>query len=123
MSDWKFLNEHRVREGPYGSDDAEGFNGLFRFLIAPNHIRCIASDGMGWRHVSVSLEYDRRCPRWELMCMVKDLFWDDDDWVVQYHPAKKDNVSFHPYCLHLWQPTAEYLPRPLKIMVGPTTNH
>src|SRR5436189_58009 len=86
MSDWAFLNKHRVR-GPtpsipeiYFSDDSYGFNGLFRLPNEGNIIRCIASDGMDadgpewkWQHVSVSVEIDKRPPRWGLMCWVKDL--------------------------------------------------
>ncbi len=132
MSDWAFLNKHRVR-GPtpsipeiYFSDDSYGFNGLFRLPNEGNIIRCIASDGMDadgpewkWQHVSVSVEIDKRPPRWGLMCWVKDLFWEPEDWVCQFHPAKSECVNFHPACLHLWRPLAEKLPTPLAIMAGP----
>ena len=40
----------------------------------PTAIAVIASWGGGWEHVSVSLA--RRCPTWEEMCMVKDIFWE-----------------------------------------------
>lgn len=52
------------------------------------------------------------------MCKVKDLFWEPEDWVVQYHPAKSEYISNHPGCLHLWQPLNEKLPTPPSIMVG-----
>lgn len=45
-----------------------------------------------------------RCPTWEEMCQVKDLFWDDEDVVMQFHVPSKDHVNNHPYCLHLWRP-------------------
>lgn len=135
MSDWAFLNKYRVRVPTstvperYCSDDADGFNGMFR---VPGHdcktIRLVASDGSGdpnpvfqWQHVSVSVEYDTRPPKWEVMCWVKDLFWEPEDWVCQFHPAKKDYVNFHPACLHLWRPLLEKLPTPNAIMVGPKT--
>jgi hypothetical protein len=129
MSNWKFLNENRCRiETPtvppeYTSDDSFGFSGMFRFAIDGKNIRCVASDGMGWKHVSVSIEYDRRCPSWEIMCKVKDLFWDDNDVVIQYHPRKQDYVNFHHGCLHLWQPfdgkNSLPFPTPPSILVGP----
>jgi hypothetical protein len=132
MSDWLFLNKHRVRAASatippqYVSDDSYGFNGLFRLPKDGEIVRCIASDGTDcederfkWQHVSVSVEMDKRPPRWGLMCWVKDLFWEPEDWVCQFHPAKSEYVNYHPACLHLWRPLKEKLPTPLAIMVGP----
>lgn len=64
----------------------------------------------GWDHVSVS--YPDRCPTWDEMCMVKDIFFRDDECVAQYHPAKKDYVNLHPYCLHLWRCQDREIPKP-----------
>lgn len=132
MSDWPFLNQHRVRvptpriRQQYCSDESDGFNGLFRLPKDSQIVRCIASDGaelddprFKWQHVCVSVEFDARPPRWALMCWVKDLFWEPEDWVCQFHPAKSQYVNYHPHCLHLWRPLVETLPTPLSIMVGP----
>lgn len=132
MSEWTFLNDHRVRVATptihpqYCSDDSYGFNGMFRLPKDGEIVRCIASDGTDfdapewkWQHVSVSVEGDKRPPRWSVMCWVKDLFWEPEDWVVQFHPAQSQYVNFHPACLHLWRPLVEKLPTPLAIMVGP----
>ena len=126
MSDWTFLNLHRVRAPTTGiptkyiSDDSFGFNGMFRIpLLEGGTVRCIASDGMGWQHVSVTVEGDKRPPRWSVMCWIKDLFWEDEDWVIQFHPAKSEYVNHHPACLHLWRPLNEKMPLPDSIMVGP----
>lgn len=54
-----------------------------------------------WDHVSVSLP--GRCPNWNEMCIIKDLFFSPDETVVQFHPKKSEYVDIHPYCLHLWQ--------------------
>jgi hypothetical protein len=124
MSDWKFLEYHRVtkpREGVdsrYCSTSLDGFNGMFRFMVGNKPIRVIASDGEGWQHVSVSIEGDKRCPSWEVMCEIKDLFWNQEDWVAQFHPAKSQYVNNHPGCLHLWRPTEAVLPTPKAYMVG-----
>jgi hypothetical protein len=125
MSDWKFLNLHRFKKpsdralSMYWSEDSDGFNGLFRFVLDTRWVRCIASDGMDWQHVSVSIEESQHPPTWNMMCKVKDLFWEPEDWVCQFHPAHSEYVNHHPGCLHLWRPTAEKLPTPLSIMVGP----
>jgi hypothetical protein len=88
------------------------------------YYQVIASTGLGWEHVSITLrqtgkqQFVQRCPTWAEMCYIKDLFWNEDETVVQYHPAKTEHVSVHNFCLHLWRPTEVELPTPLKIMVG-----
>ena len=125
MADWEFLNKHRCRVvGPtvpeqYVSDDSFGFNGMFRFSLDGHLIRCVVSDGMGWQHVSVSIEYSHKCPTWEMMCKIKELFWEPENVVVQYHPRKSEYVNFHPGCLHMWRLLNKSMPTPPSIMVGP----
>lgn len=122
MSDFKYLNKYRVRTGAYGSDDSYGFNGFFCLMINAAKVKVMASDGCGWQHVSVSLaEHPNTTPRWDLMCIVKDLFWNDEDVVVQFHPKKSDYVNIHNGCLHLWRCTdGREFPTPPSIMVGPS---
>lgn len=73
-------------------------------------------NGDGWDHVSISLA--TRCPTWEEMCKIKDLFWEEDDCVVQFHPPKSDYVNNAKFCLHLWRWTGGEFPRPPSIAVG-----
>ena len=107
-------DKYRVAS-PYGlGDDQNGW-----FMIPLKHgqrVRVIASNGMGWEHVSVSRS--DRCPTWEEMCQVKALFWGDDDCVVQYHPSHSEYVNNHQNCLHLWRPVGIAMPMPPSIMVG-----
>ena len=77
------------------------FPGRTRKERTRNKIAIVCSYGGGWEHVSVSLK--NRCPTWEEMCTVKDIFWGDEECVVQYHPPKSEYVNTHPYCLHLWK--------------------
>lgn len=121
MADWKKVNGGRVREGAMASDDSYGFNGSFRFLINGVRIKVIASDGMGWQHVSVSINNSTFTPSWQIMCIVKDLFWEPEDTVIQYHPAASQYINCHPGCLHLWRPLNEKLPIPPMEFVGPKT--
>lgn len=72
-------------------------------------------DNLGWEHVSVSCS--NRCPTWDEMCKVKWLFWDDSETVLQFHPAKKDYVNQHPFCLHLWKKIGENAELPPKEFV------
>ncbi len=73
-------------------------------------------DEYQFEHVSVSLAH--RCPTWDEMCKVKDLFWDSEDTVVQYHPPRSEYVNLAKHCLHLWRWTKGEFPRPSKIEVG-----
>lgn len=63
-----------------------------RVMVAPSDSK--------WQHISVSLI--NRCPTWDEMCFIKDMFFGGEDVVVQYHPAKSKYVNNMPYCLHLW---------------------
>ncbi len=119
---FKVPNQFRERRHPLlKSDDSAGNNGFF--VIPHNKIKNYvftvnASCGMGWEHVSVSVRANKmtsdatRCPTWEEMCTIKDLFWDYEDCVVQYHPPKSEYVNMHPYVLHLWRPTNQNIPSP-----------
>lgn len=66
--------------------------------------------GIDWEHVSVSLK--NRCPSWNEMCFVKDLFWDPEETVMQLHPPKSQAINLHPHCLHLWRPKHQEIPLP-----------
>jgi hypothetical protein len=62
----------------------------------------------GWEHVSVSVLYqnnETRCPSWLEMVLVKHLFWDDEETVIQFHPKKSRYVNECDTCLHLWKKT------------------
>lgn len=76
----------------------------------------IISDGLGWEHVSVSRK--DRTPTWEEMCFIKNLVFEEDETVIQYHPAKKDYINVHPYCLHLWKPLEANLPLPPTVLLA-----
>lgn len=110
----------RNRHDPiFGSPPGERW-GQFNFHHGGVRLVVIASDGSNeitWEHVSVSTK--TRCPTWEEMALMKTLFWNDDEAVMQLHPPRGDYVSFHPYCLHLWKPTHVAVPLPPAVAVGP----
>ena len=108
------IEPFRVKVGLLYSSRWEGHNGCFEF---PGEMRVVCSDGLDWEHVSVS--FKDRCPTWEEMCIIKDLFWEEDEVVVQYHPDKKHYVNCHPFCLHLWKPIGMQLLVPPSELVGP----
>lgn len=111
-------NDWRVRQGAMASDDLHGNNGAFVIPLADAGcmVNVVASNGEGWEHVSVSTPYI--VPTWQVMSLIKDMFWDAEDCVVQYHPPKSEYVNVHSNCLHMWRPIGVDLPRPPKWMVG-----
>ena len=119
-------NKRRVRSGPMASDDSYGCNGAF--ILPYIHRKksvtmlCIASNGEGWEHVSISMNRPR-CPYWDEMVFARHVFWEEEDVVIQIHPPKSEYVNHHPYTLHLWRKcsTDDYLERPPAILVGPPT--
>lgn len=118
---------HRIQTGPFGSTRTAGNNGAFELpsrVSSARQLFLVASDGLGWEHVSVSVRRTRggtSTPVWDEMCQVKTLFWDAEDVVVQFHPAKSAYVNFHPHTLHLWRPIDATIPTPPASLVGPIT--
>lgn len=120
---FKAPEKYRVKKGRLASDKSYGANGAF---YIPNAITkgrdlfCIASDGLGWEHVSVHVENrgKERTPYWDEMNFIKDLFWDEEDAVIQIHAPKSEYVNRHENTLHLWRPIGVELHLPDKRMVG-----
>ena len=123
MRDLHELDQYRLRDkeiavsGGYGDSG----NGCFRVYVGGKAFNVIASNGGGWDHVSVSPNSKNRttCPTWEEMCEIKDMFFYDEECVIEYHPAKSEYVNNHAYCLHLWKPNnGETIPTPPSEFVG-----
>lgn len=114
---------YRILDGPMGSTAAYGNNGAFLLpaQIPGRALWVIASDGMAWEHVSVHVANARNkvfVPCWLEMCYVKNLFYDEEDVVMQLHPRQSEYVNTHPYVLHLWRPTTQEIPTPPGALVG-----
>jgi hypothetical protein len=112
--------------GRLSSTTEDGNNGAFMIPVKSGKVwlQVIVSDGLGWDHVS-AVPVDRnhrklyRTPSWEEMCLLKRLFFSDDETVVQYHPPRSIYRNAHDYCLHLWRPQTGDIPLPDPIMVAP----
>lgn len=112
----EIVERGRVLLGHYGSCNDDPY-GAFN-LIGPCGImlRVLATDGEGgvlpevWEHVSVSTE--RRPPNWQEMSWIKELFFEDEDCVMQLHPPKSQYINCHPFTLHLWRPRDLTIPMP-----------
>jgi len=118
------LEVGRIRVGEFASDPSWGAYGKFIIFGPCGERLCIMASGAdaddpqseGWEHVSVSTI--RRTPNWREMSFVKDLFWDEDEGVVQFHPPRSEYANNHPNCLHLWRNKHQQFPLPPSILVG-----
>lgn len=99
---FQHLENYRIVSGPMASKCGDRF-GAFIIHFQNRAMIVIATDGENytpkWEHVSVS--HPNRCPNWPEMCFVKNLFWEEDETVIQFHPAKSNYVNMHPNCLHM----------------------
>ena len=97
----------------------ETCEGMFEMVINGKPYFIIASFDEGWQHVSVSCFYNIM-PTWDIMEIIKNKFFRDDEFVVEYHPKKEDYVNNKENCLHMWSPIGYDLPYPdlVKIKKG-----
>ena len=113
MRDLTYLDSCRVDVSWYYGSLGDAKNGAFKVFVGGRSFFVIASSGGGWEHVSVSPGGKKsRCPTWDEMCAIKDMFFEEEEAVMQLHPAKSEYVNNHPYCLHLWRPLEREIPLP-----------
>ena len=110
-------HKHRIKHPILGGSEKDENNGFFIFPVGQRDVRCQASDGRLWEHVSVSTD-KMQTPSWEIMCYVKNLFWDEEDTVIQYHPPKSKYVNMHKSVLHLWRSTEFEIIVPETLLIG-----
>ena len=128
---FEHVNKWRIRKGSLASNDSVGRAGAFIIPLTQEKnakvAMVIAIDGRdtGWEHVSVYVQYQaskgkirRRTPNWGEMCFIKNSFWDEEECVVQYHPARSQYVNNHPFVLHMWKPNGQEMPVPPAMLVG-----
>lgn len=71
-----------------------------------------------WDHVSISPADIKLTPSWDDMCLIKDIFFKEDEAVIQIHPPKAEYVNQMPNCLHLWRWNEGEMTLPPSWMVG-----
>lgn len=115
MKNLNELNAYRIASkwlfeqlGSFGDE----WNGTFLvpFPRTSTELRCIASNGGGWDHVSVSLKH--RVPNWYEMEHVRKTFFLPGEIVMQLHLPDDAHINVHPNCLHLWRPHDIAIPLP-----------
>lgn len=114
------LRIEEYRFCPPGWESPSGVNyGVFRVWYHGVTLHVISSgtdELTGWEHVSVSVQ--GRTPTWAEMQHVKELFWRDDECVLQFHPPADRYVNNHPHCLHMWRQVDKVVELPPVELVG-----
>ncbi len=102
------IDKFRIVHPTLGASPRGASYGAFRIVMRACVLQVVSSGNntdnpaaQGWEHVSVST--GSRCPTWEEMMFVKNLFWKEDETVVQFHPKKSEYVNKMPFCLHMWR--------------------
>ena len=104
------IERFRIIKGMMASNSTYGNNGAFMIKYKSRTYKVITSDQGGWDHVSVSLP--NRVPTWKEMCTIKDMFFEDNEVAVQYHPAKESYINDHSFVLHMWRCQDTAMPMP-----------
>jgi hypothetical protein len=115
MRNLRLLDAYRLTSDDvvayYGSiGDHENGAFVVRSPVDGQNMMIIASSSEGWDHVSCSRK--NRCPNWEEMEHVKRLFFRDGETAMQLHVPPSEHISVHPFCLHLWRPLDQEIPKP-----------
>lgn len=111
-----------------GGEKKNGFGGTYNIVEYKNgkpkikqQLNFMISWACGFEHLSVSTPV--RCPTWNEMQMMKEIFFKDDEVCMQLHPAKENYINNMEYCLHIWRPINKEIPCPPNIMVGLRPTH
>lgn len=99
------LKAPRLKAVELGDD-----GGIFKWRHNGKNFTIVASFGGGWDHVSV--DASGLIPSWEDMAAIKDMFFEPEETVIEYHPAKSQYVNLAQDTLHLWRPQDEQIPVP-----------
>ena len=119
------MEKGRVQSGPLASKAGDRFGAFIICHQDGRRIYMIVDDGSvsEWEHVSITVAKKHNgtlkslIPTWDLMAMAKDLFWEEEETVVQFHPPKSQYVNNHEACLHLWKSKRqEYLVPPTELI-------
>lgn len=61
----------------------------------------VFSDDPYFEHLSISSRH--KTPDWDTMSRIKDVFFQDEEECVQFHPKKSQYVNIMEHCLHIWR--------------------
>ena len=114
MKSFKEIEKNRRISGIVNSMD--GFTATIHMPTWVGSVVC--SDGAGWNHVSISPFKKHIMPSYYDLCLIKDIFWNEEEAVIHVFPPKSQHVNNMPNCLHLWECTYKEMVLPPSCLVG-----
>jgi hypothetical protein len=118
---WRIRPADAAHPSVIASTDADGWNGHFMMPLEGEMWYIVLSDKMGWKRLSIANAQKRQLPSPQVMCHVKELFYGDDEWAVQFYPPKDQHIeSGYPYRLDLWMPLNDHMPTPVVLQLEHT---
>lgn len=118
------LDKYRVKHPTWPQNEKNGVfkvyvNGRSFYVLVS--VDTIGGDGM-WEHISVTPKNQKRCPTWEEMCAIKDMFFFPEEECIEYHPRRSEYVNYESNCLHIWRPVnGSVIRRPIEDVSGMDT--
>ena len=100
----------------YRDEDVIQIRANYNDPISRKSYWCKFTKAQGWEHVTVGGK--NKVPDWDVMCKVKDIFWDEEECCIEYHPRKSQYINNNEYCLHIWRPDFMELPEPPLLLLG-----
>ncbi len=124
MKDLKKYEQYRVYDGSdllniiFGQYDMLESQKAYVFSKEKGDYYIQTLQTFGWDHISLVVRtyYNgkrvERIPGTSELEEVCEMFFGEDEPVVEVHPRREDYVNINPYTLHLWRPINEELPLP-----------
>jgi hypothetical protein len=109
------FEKYRYDHPNYKIAPAGSIEGSFFIKYKNKTLAVISGCGDGWDHVSISLQH--RIPTWPEMAYIKDIFFEPDELVIQFHPPKEKYVNLCKRSLHLWRPWDQKIELPPEWML------
>lgn len=103
----------------FQNEDGFQIRAYYTHPITQKRYWCKFTSAYGWEHLTVSPQPQRgKVPEWDIMCRVKDIFWDEEECCIEYHPRASQYVNNNETCLHIWKPIDLEIPEPPTILLG-----
>lgn len=125
MKNLKELDQFRAKHPFWPQTETSG---AFKVMVNQRAFFVLASidntgeDGM-WEHISVTPKNQKRCPTWDEMCAIKQMFFRPEEECVEFHPKESEYVNRNEYCLHIWRPSDGNLRDPTKAAKDPARTY
>lgn len=94
----------------------DGFAGEISMPMWRGSVIC--SHGGGWNHVSICPYKKSVMPTYYDLCLIKEMFWDEEEAVIHVFPPKSQHVNIMTNCLHLWECYYKEMVLPPSCFVG-----